>query len=169
MSATAPRPHALRDARPEDREAVRAATLAAFEQYAAVRPALWPAYRDNILATLAGVAPAEQIVADEGGRVVGAVLLYPRGIAAGPAPADPEVRLLAVVPEARGRGVAEALMRECIRRARQAGAPAIALHTSDVMQAAVRLYLRLGFARAPELDFEPVPGATATGYRLALR
>jgi len=34
----------------------------------------------------------------------------------------PEVRLLAVAPAARGKGIGEALMRECIRRARRSGA-----------------------------------------------
>jgi ribosomal protein S18 acetylase RimI-like enzyme len=75
---------------------------------------------------------------------------------------------LAVAPAVRGHGVGAALMGECSRRARQSGATALTLHTADIMQAAMRLYERLGFQRAAELDFEPVPGATIKGYRLSL-
>jgi hypothetical protein len=32
----------------------------------------------------------------------------------------------------------------------------------------MRLYERLGFERAPELDVEPIPGIVAKGYRLVL-
>jgi hypothetical protein len=38
----------------------------------------------------------------------------------------------------------------------------------DLMQAAIRLYEDMGFARAPELDFSPAPGFTVKGYRLDL-
>jgi len=36
------------------------------------------------------------------------------------------------------------------------------------MQAAMRLYERLGFRRAPELDIQPAPGVTIKAYRLGL-
>ena len=164
----------IRDARSGDRGAIEAVTLAAYEQYAALMPAHWEGYRQNILATLAAAQPDAQIVAEEEGRVVGSVLLYPAGsVMARPGGgsitlAGPEVRLLAVAPEARGRGVGAALMHECIRRARQSGAAALTLHTTDIMQAAMRLYERLGFGRAPELDIQPAPGVTIKGYRLGL-
>jgi ribosomal protein S18 acetylase RimI-like enzyme len=60
-------------------------------------------------------------------------------------------------------------MQECVRRARRSGAAALTLHTTDIMQAAVRLYERMGFRRAPDLDFHPAPSMTIKGYRLALR
>ena len=44
-------------------------------------------------------------------------------------------------------------MGECVRRARESGAKALTLHTTDMMQAAMRLYERLGFQRMRELDF----------------
>jgi ribosomal protein S18 acetylase RimI-like enzyme len=59
-------------------------------------------------------------------------------------------------------------MQECVQRARHSGARALALHTADIKNAALRLYQRMGFQRAPELDFEPAPGVTAKGYLLAL-
>jgi GNAT superfamily N-acetyltransferase len=166
---------AIRDARPDDHAAILAVTLAAYEQYAAaLGPPLWAAYRQNIQATLADVGPAAQIVAEDGNALVGAVLLFPAGAVVGnpgnrPAACEwPEVRLLAVAPAARGTGVARRLMQECLDRARAAGAPALTLHTADIMAVAMRLYERMGFARAPELDFSPAPGITAKGYKIPL-
>jgi ribosomal protein S18 acetylase RimI-like enzyme len=164
----------IRDARPSDRDLISVLTLAAYRQYAPLMSAHWDKYRRNIVATLAGVRPAEQIVAEDDGHMVGTVLLYPAGTVFSSADGRevtlrwPEVRLLAVVPSARGRGVGTALMRECIRRARQAGAAALTLHTTDIMRAAMRLYERLGFMRASELDFHPAPDLTVKGYRLDL-
>ena len=76
---------------------------------------------------------------------------------------------MAVLPSARGQGVGTALMAECVRRARHAGAAALGLHTMDVMRAAVRMYERMGFARMPNLDFSPAQGVLVKGYRLDLR
>jgi predicted N-acetyltransferase YhbS len=164
---------AIRDARPADAPAIEAVTLAAYGQYAAeLPPSYWQAYRANILGTLADVTPAAQLVAERDGRLLGAVLLYPTGAfprdGAGAIVKWPEVRLLAVEPVARGQGVGDALMQACIRRARAAGAEALTLHTTPMMAAAVRLYRRLGFRPAPELDFEPAPGLTVRGFRLTL-
>jgi GNAT superfamily N-acetyltransferase len=163
----------IRDARPEDRDPIHELTLAAYQEYAAHLAVHWEAYRQNILSTLADVSPAEQIVAEQDGALLGTVLLYPAGlrVTSNGAPLTlkwPEVRLLAVPPSSRGRGIGAALMEECIRRARASGATALTLHTTDLMQAAMRLYERLGFVRAPELDFHPAPGLTIKGYRLDL-
>jgi hypothetical protein len=48
------------------------------------------------------------------------------------------------------------------------GAPILALHTTDMMRTAMRLYGRLGFVRAPELDVRVAPSLTVKGYRLDL-
>jgi GNAT superfamily N-acetyltransferase len=163
----------IRGARSGDRDAARKITLSAFHQYAALMPPpRWEGYRENILATLADPAPAQQIVAEREGVILGAVLLYPPGSAfstpdEGPLTC-PEVRLLAVAPEARGQGIGTALMRECIRSARRLGAGCLNLHTTDMMQVAMRLYERMGFVRAPELDFFPDPSITVKAYRLNL-
>jgi GNAT superfamily N-acetyltransferase len=166
----------IREAGAGDRAAVEAVTLAAYEQYASVLPApLWAAYRENILATLAEVPPGVVLVAEADGRVVGSVLLYPAGatmIEPGTGRewriGEPEVRLLAVPPAGRGRGVGRLLMEECIRRTRAAGTPTMTLHTTDMMQVAMALYERMGFRRAPEIDFQPAPRVLVKGYRLAL-
>jgi ribosomal protein S18 acetylase RimI-like enzyme len=163
----------IREARIEDRDAARKITLSAFRQYAAVMPPpRWEGYRENILATLTEVAPALHFVAEKDGMIVGSVLLYPPGTAfsttdEGPLTC-PEVRLLAVAPEARGQGIGAALMKECTRRARRLGAACLNLHTTDMMQVAMRMYERMGFVRVPELDFHPYPNITVKAYRLEL-
>jgi ribosomal protein S18 acetylase RimI-like enzyme len=60
--------------------------------------------------------------------------------------------MLAVAPEAMGRGVGLALAQECIDRARADGRGRILLNTGDAQVAARRLYERLGFERRPDLD-----------------
>lgn len=166
----------VRDARPGDQDMIRDVTLAAYQEYAAQMPAQhWEGYRQNILTTLAEVKPAEQIVAERQGTILGTVLLYPSGTVIGTDPTGkpvrltwPEVRLLAVAPAQRGQGIGTLLMDECIRRARRSGATALTLHTTDLMQTAMRLYERLGFVHFAELDFHPAPGLTIKGYRLNL-
>lgn len=73
------------------------------------------------------------------------------------APDEGEFRALAVAPEARGRGVAELLVRHCLELGRAAGAGAVVISTAEWMHAAHRLYRRLGFLEAPERDWSPRP------------
>jgi len=164
----------LRDARASDRDAIQTITLSAYEQYAPMMGEAWQFYRANILDTLAHVQVIQQIVAENGNGIVGSVLLFPAGfefqIPNGQTIrfALPEIRLLAVTPNARGQGIGQSLAQECIRRARDAGARAIALHTSDMMQVAMRMYERLGFARDPARDFSPGGGHLVKAYRFEL-
>jgi GNAT superfamily N-acetyltransferase len=164
----------LRDAREADRDAVQSVTLSAYEQYASQMNGMWEFYRANTLSTLADVKPAEQVVAETKDGIVGTVLLYPAGTGfRGPdgmpvTLALPEIRLLAVTPSARGQGIATALMRECVRRARQSGAVAITLHTTDMMNIAMRMYERMAFVHVPALDLIPAPGRVFKGFRLDL-
>jgi len=163
----------IRDARPSDRQAIRDVTLAAYQEYAAHMPGFWDGYRRNIIATLDDVGSAEQLVAEQDDGIVGTVLLYPpRRMQVSRTDSIempwPEVRLLAVAPDGRGRGTGAALMQECVRRARKSGARVLGLHTTDLMQTAQRMYERMGFVRSPELDFHPAPGVTVKGYRLEL-
>jgi predicted N-acetyltransferase YhbS len=162
----------LRDARPEEYAEVLAVTRAAYEQYASAMPAdRWEWYLQNMAETITQPpidgAPA-RIVAEADGIILGSVLLFPAGSTEGD---EPHVRLLAVPPAVRGRGVGRALMDECLRRARVAGASTLTLHTTTMMEVAKAMYERMGFVRAPELDFHP-EGAdqvvTVMGYRYRL-
>jgi ribosomal protein S18 acetylase RimI-like enzyme len=57
---------------------------------------------------------------------------------------------------------------ECVRRARASGASELGLHTSESLRAAIRMYERMGFERAPEFDFQPEGAELITAYRLDL-
>ncbi|TIS79491.1 MAG: GNAT family N-acetyltransferase [Mesorhizobium sp.] len=82
------------------------------------------------------------LVIDSKGRLAGAALCWTRAF----------VKDLAVHPEARGRGVAEALMWHVFAAFRARGAAHVDLKTSTVENAAaVRLYERLGMF---EVDWE---------------
>lgn len=77
-------------------------------------------------------------------------------------------RMLGVAPRAQGRGVGEALVRECVSRARAASKTRVVLHSATWMVGAHRLYRRLGFHRAPELDWSPAPDVPLWGFALDL-
>jgi ribosomal protein S18 acetylase RimI-like enzyme len=128
---------------------------------------LWQAYLGEIVDVRSRLGGSEVIVAETAGRLVGTVGFYPEASRSALErwPVGwASIRTLAVLPDARGKGVGEALARECLRRARERGAPAVGLHTNPFMAAANRLYERLGFRRAPEFDIEI--GEMFTGRRL---
>jgi len=64
-----------------------------------------------------------------------------------------ELHLLAVRPDARRRGIGEALVRDALQRAKAQGARGVVLWTQPMMDAAQRLYRRCGFERDASLDF----------------
>lgn len=164
----------VRDARDDERPAIAELTRLAYAEYASVmeRPA-WAALSRAMDAALASDEPVERIVAEEGGRIVGSAMLFSAAANAygdeSRRPRSPEVRLVAVDPEVRGRGVARALMAECVRRARAAGASELGLHTSRSFRAAITMYKAMGFERAPESDFQPPGAELVEGYRLIIR
>ena len=172
MSDTGPEVR-IRDARPDERDAVAAVTLQAYAEFARVmEPAAWAGLDAAVRASLASGAAAEWIVAERCGEIVGSVALYPPAFDAYGGLAEhapwPELRLLAVVPAARGMGIGRMLVDECVRRARRMGAAELGLHTSKSMQVAMGMYERMGFVRAPEYDFQPEGAELVKGYRLPL-
>lgn len=66
----------------------------------------------------------------------------------------PFIRLLAVLPEARSKGVARKLIDATINYLKEKGYGEVYLHTSDIMESAVRLYERYGFERYTDFDFQ---------------
>jgi predicted N-acetyltransferase YhbS len=163
----------IRDAREEERAAIRDLTLVAYAEYATIMASpAWEALRDVLRNVLDAEDAAERIVAERGGALVGSVMLYPAAVQSyGGALTDsawPELRLLAVSPVARGQGVGAALVEECLRRARRSGASTLGLHTSESMRAAMHMYERMGFVRVPEHDFRVAGSELVMGYRLPL-
>ncbi|MBT9244980.1 GNAT family N-acetyltransferase [Gemmobacter fulvus] len=61
-------------------------------------------------------------------------------------PGAMELDILAIAPEAQGRGLAAGLVAQCEALARSAGLPVVELYTNAAMAGALRLYPRLGYA-----------------------
>nr|WP_277605332.1 GNAT family N-acetyltransferase [Glycomyces sp. L485] len=116
------------------------------------------------------VVGAEILVAADSERVMGGVTLVPPGspLAQLAGPSEAEVRALAVAPAGRGRGLGAALASACVERARELDAKRVVLCSQTTMAAAHRVYRRLGFERAPQLDWEPVPDVLLWGFALDL-
>jgi ribosomal protein S18 acetylase RimI-like enzyme len=82
---------------------------------------------------------------------------------------EAELRLVAVDPAARGRGVAQALVQASIDLAAAWGAPALVLDTGPLNHTAQRNYLRAGFERVVARETATETGVgTPQVYRYAL-
>jgi GNAT superfamily N-acetyltransferase len=143
----------VRDAEPSEYERVGELTIAAYRALPVDH--LWGGYAAEILDVAGRAEGCDIIVAtDDDGTVVGAVTLVLDR--ASPwhewAEADEvQFRLLAVDTAARGRGAGEALVRECVARAADR---TVLIHTTQWMEAAQRLYARLGFVARPDRNVQ---------------
>ena len=159
----------IRAFRPEDSAAVNRIAVAAYQQYQDVF-ADWRASAAFFAGTANLAAELDLLVAVGGGRDILGSVGYVAPGRRREALYEPDwavIRRLSVDPCAQRRGIGRQLTEECIARARQDGASIIALQTSPVMQAALMLYVDLGFAHcrgAP--DIHGVPHAI---YTLLLR
>lgn len=147
----------IREATASELPLVEAILLDAYGQYEAELPEnLWSAYKEDIVRIVYAAGALHKLLAFDGAQPVGSVFIYASALDAYGSPdiavEDPFIRLLAVRPSARGKGVATALIRESLRLAAARGAAHLYLHTSDLMAEAVRLYEKLGFARVPEQE-----------------
>ena len=162
----------IRNARAEELDQVALLVRDAYQEYlTSFPPGTWEGYVRDIMDVRSRLEISELIVAEDDGRIVGAVTFYPdasnskhEGWPAGWA----GVRLLAVHPDARGLGIGRALMEECIRRSRHRSIRTIGLHTTEVMNVARGMYERMGFIRVPEFDFHPASGVVVIAYRIDL-
>lgn len=83
-------------------------------------------------------------------------------------PGEAEFRLLAVTEAARGKGIGERLVQECLARARSKRMRGLVLSTQPSQQSAHRLYARLGFVRNPDRDWQTSTGSSRWVYSLDL-
>lgn len=162
----------IRDALPEEMDEAAAVLGAAYGEYAAsMPPELWEGYRADIVDVRSRLYESELVVAEHEGNLVGTVTFYPPGGRNGRSYWPEEwagIRLVAVHPDFRGKGIGRALTEECIIRARAIGAPTVGLRTSSIMSVAMALYKRMGFVRMPESDFRPSLSIVAEAFRLDL-
>jgi len=114
-------------------------------------------------------AEAQLLVAADGARVLGTVTFVPDGGPLGEiaAPDETEFRMLAVDPSAQGRGIGTALLQRVVDAS--GGRAGIVCSSLPSMRAAHAIYERLGFTRAPERDWSPLPGVRLLAFTLSLR
>ncbi len=100
------------------------------------------------------------VAEDDDGRILGTVTHCPPGSPWREVsqPGEGEFRMLAVAPDAQGRGVGEALTRHVLALCAEAGEDVVVISSLNEMAAAHRIYERLGFRRLPERDWSPMSG-----------
>lgn len=165
----------IRDAVNDELPFIREQRILSYEEHAQkIPPGHWLALKQAISSEADTQPDVDRIVAEIDGEIVGSVVLFPAKTDAYEGFLEeldhPEIRMLAVSPQARGRGVATALINECIQRSKAKGYSAIGLHTGQFMESAWKLYERLGFERLPQFDFEPADdGIIVKAYRLQFK
>jgi GNAT superfamily N-acetyltransferase len=166
----------IRPVKPEEYAEAGRVTADAYREY--VRPtgsADWDEYLRE-LADVAGRADRTLVlVAAEDGQILGtATLELDRRVdegqdhrAAERLPAhEAHVRMVAVDPAVRRRGIGRALMEECIRVARQKGKTLLTLYTTERMKAAHTMYESMGFRRGD--DWQVTEDFALWSYELPL-
>ena len=159
----------IREAGAGELEAIEALVKGAYREYRELVPEEgWERWMASITQAI-NEGAGQLLVAEAAGAIQGAVQFFPDARLSGqghwPAGSG-TIRLLAVRPEARGRGLGTLLTHECLRRARTLKISTLYLYTGRFMLAAQHIYEKLGFQRAPEYDPLREPGPIA--YRLDL-
>ncbi|MFB7474969.1 GNAT family N-acetyltransferase [Kitasatospora sp. NPDC056184] len=159
----------IRPARAEEYEQAGRITVEAFVGDGFTAPD--SVYVDRLRDAATRAAEAELLVAVDAadGTVLGCVTFAVGGTewADIATPEEGEIRMLATAAAARGRGAGEALVRAAVARSRELGLAGMAFSTQPGMTTAHRIYERVGFRRAPERDWSPVPGIDLMVYSTA--
>jgi ribosomal protein S18 acetylase RimI-like enzyme len=145
-----------REALPSDLSDFIRLALAAYGQY---KPFLEAGYQREMVENLSDektyhglLEMARGFVCECQGEIVGMVFLVPAGNPTLLFESDwAYIRLLGVLPEYENMGIGRALMRICIDSARDSGENIVALHTSELHDAARHIYESMGFIRHKEL------------------
>jgi ribosomal protein S18 acetylase RimI-like enzyme len=144
-------------ATPHEYDEAGRVTALAYAEFVGPGEHAWAEYVDEIADVRSRADVAEVIVALDEGRIVGsATLELGDRIDADDPPLGPDeahIRMLGVDPEARGRGVARALMDACFATAREAGRSRMTLYTTLRMHAAQTMYASMGFTRLEDRVF----------------
>ena len=99
------------------------------------------------------VRDCHSFVCEENGRLLGMAYLVPRGNPTKVYHAKTSyIRMVGVHPDAGGKGIAQALTKLCIEKARETGEQMISLHSAEIMYDARHIYEKLGFQKIRLLD-----------------
>jgi putative acetyltransferase len=135
----------IRPIEPRDDAAVAAVIREVMPSFGACGPGF--AINDPEVDAMSGAYAAPRsayYVVEEAGRVIGGAGIAPLE---GGEPDTCELRKMYFLPEARGRGLGEKMLHLCLGRARELGFRRCYLETLTGMDAAMRLYERMGFRR----------------------
>ena len=147
-------PIAVREARPDEHKQIAALTIEAYQEFsAALEPDAWVTMREGLSQVASRAEKSRVLVSEHDGALLAAVHYYPPGNS-NPRFFPPDwasIRVLAVHPNHRGKGLGRLLTQDCIHRARADKASVIGLHTSELMTAARTLYESMGFRMEKEL------------------
>jgi GNAT superfamily N-acetyltransferase len=156
----------VRDARPEEHEAIGELTVAAYQGL------VTDGYAEVLRDVPLRAAESAVLVGELDGRVAGTVTLVPPTADErwrnSDEPDAGTIRMMGVAPEYRGHGVGSALVAACIDRSREAGWRQLALVTTADMRSALPIYLAAGFVPDPSLDKIVNDDMLLLGYRLLL-
>ncbi|MGL6340389.1 MAG: GNAT family N-acetyltransferase [Waterburya sp.] len=144
----------LRDATPLDFDPIAQISVEAYQEYSTVLDAeSWQTMKNNLSNVENTAKIANFIVAEIVDEIVGAIAYYPPGRSNSKF-FDSQwasLRLLAVAPKHRGKGIGKLLTKEGIVRAKEDQAEAVGLYTSEAMTVARKMYVDLGFNQVQEL------------------
>jgi len=147
----------VRPAMPDEYGEAGRVTALAYREFVAPGEAEWEDYLQHIADVESRAGTATVFVAVDDGRIVGsATLELGRRIDDDDPPLredEAHIRMLGVDPDARGRGVARALMEACFATARDAGRTRMTLHTTHRMTGAQAMYEGMGFVRLADRVF----------------
>ncbi|OBZ19338.1 hypothetical protein A8L34_07460 [Bacillus sp. FJAT-27264] len=146
----------IRSAVPDDYDSVVEILSQAWESYAVTYPEVRESLKEALRKYLEP-GSQERIVAEAEGLIIGTAEIFHNAAEAygdiQQTLATPVLRRLAVAPGWQGKGIATQLIHESAKRALNAGAGYLYLHTSlETNASAARLYEHLGFVRSHDQD-----------------
>ncbi|MBK3495568.1 GNAT family N-acetyltransferase [Viridibacillus sp. YIM B01967] len=142
-----------------EKDATREVLVESYEQFkdSYENTEVWNTYIEEIRSSVDNPNLDRILIAKSNDNILGTLQIFSSSKEAYDRPEleinTPIVRLLAVHPSARGKGVAKELLKVSIKYAKQKGAKSLYLHTTDKMSDAIRLYEWLGFQRDPSKEF----------------
>lgn len=151
----------------KDKEIINSVAIEAFAQFK-------EHYNDwklikSVVGNMASLeTTSDLIVAEVNNEVVGAVALVHPGKDNNKNidPSWASIRMLAVSPKHRSKGIGKQLALECLKIAKKRGYKEVALFTSPIMKVALPMYLRMGFDKVKGI--EPISGVEYALYKLEI-
>lgn len=163
----------IEEAKVTDHQAIVSLILKSYEQYKHVfETNRWKKYQKELTNSVNNPAIAQLLVAKLNNKIIGTIFLYKNGYDAYENEVvnlpHPVFRFLAVHPDARGYKIAQRLIHSSIETLRKSEESFLYLHTSPLMENALKLYNFLGFLHDRKYDYEK-NGEPILSYRLSLK